>query len=451
MPVSHSELEAYLKGQLGEAAYESAGQFTLAREQALQKLASFQLPDPNWWILKVVQAAVASEAAALVVRQTSTDTKLVFAPSEPWTLNQVEEALYDPEPSPWPGLDHLKRGLWSAAFNQHRPFMLTLGGQAEALVWRPEGPQRLATGPAAETCLTVSHRSVEQGKGLPLLRHIEAARLNATLAEILRERAHTCPIPLSVDGRRLDAFQAHPTLGQSNKSFPLLIATGEFDGPELGLPAASWGQFRPDDTAEPQPEIQSILEARPNAACMLSFHAKQVTEKKRTFWKLLSQPSLFHWVLDGVVIGTEALDLDQTSVSAAVYASASGLKIDISGFAVLHSEEAQARLRAACAALEPPLAGANLSLEKMISNARMTGRVLGGILLVGGALLSTVIVPHGLMMLGFGAYQAFSAGQQQEQLESLLQNNLRTLQYQWPRMSGEKTKAASWESDYGWQ
>ncbi|MCW5871526.1 MAG: hypothetical protein KIS61_30010, partial [Candidatus Eremiobacteraeota bacterium] len=62
-----SELEEFLRAQVDEGAKDSSGQFTLSREKALEKLAAYQLQGGHAWVLKIVQAVVASGASQLAV------------------------------------------------------------------------------------------------------------------------------------------------------------------------------------------------------------------------------------------------------------------------------------------------------------------------------------------------------------------------------------------------
>jgi hypothetical protein len=446
MVAEPSQLERLLKDQLAGADLDSSGRFTLAREKALEKLSQFQLAEPTWWVLKIVQAAVASKATELVVRQTSTDTEFFFTPGEPWSVDQVEDALFDPEVSSSPGLDHFKRGLWSATLNQGRPFQLQIAGERESLLWTAKGPSRVA-GSWDTTCLTVSHRTLAQGKGLPILRNIEAARLNAELLLVLRERASTCPIPLLVDRRRLDALQAHPTFGHSRRSFPFFVAATQDPPPLLPLPPGTWRGFVPVETAEPQPAMLTTAlsgQTAAGSAMLLSFHAQQVTRNKKTFWEALQAPSMFHWVLDGVVVATEPLLADEHCVSAAVFVSAEGLTLDISGFGIRSSDESRARVAEACRCLDPSLQAATLSLAELVKKHEGSGRAAGIAFAVGGVMLMMLSPLHGLGLAGYGAYQMFTAGKEQRTFEAALQAGLYVLQRDWPLLYRKPKSGPRW-------
>jgi len=235
-----SQLETFLKEQQAEGILDSQGKFTLDRGKALEKLAAFQLPRETSWILKVVQAAVRCGAPGLEIRQTSTDTEVRFCAPETWTLAALEADLVDPETSADPALDHLKRGLWSVGINGLRPFHCSLPGSAQALVWNGNSFHQTACQISPDFQLTVSHRTIFEGKGLPLLRSIEAATCNAEIAKELRSSAFTCPIPLTLDSCRLDALQLCPEHGFGASSYPIFLGLTSGDLPSFTcLPARS--------------------------------------------------------------------------------------------------------------------------------------------------------------------------------------------------------------------
>ena len=82
-------MDAFLQqaGNLG--AFNSEGVFTLSPEQAAKKLARFQLPFEEAWLVKVAQAAVASGAEQLEVHQARGLTFFSFQPAEFLDIQEV--------------------------------------------------------------------------------------------------------------------------------------------------------------------------------------------------------------------------------------------------------------------------------------------------------------------------------------------------------------------------
>jgi hypothetical protein len=430
-----SELENFLKEQQAEGVLDSQGKFTLAREKALEKLAAFQLPRETAWVLKVVQAAVRCGAPELDIRQTSTDTEFRFRCPDSWTLETLDAALVDPENSEDLGLDHLKRGLWSVGINGLRPFHCSLPGADKALVWNGKDFHHPPCQVTADFHLTVSHRTVYEGKGLPLLRSIEAASGNAALARELREHAFTCPIPLNLDRRRLDALQLCPDHGYSKSSYPAYLALASGDLPDLPLPPGTFGGYSMPSGGHAQ--LNRVLHqvARPEqvaVAALISIHVEQVTENKRTFWKRHQRDHHFFWVRDGVVVSRQSLAGLRTSpVSLAIVASAEGLPSDLSAFSVVQNAETQARQRSVLQSIWPRLQQARIELKPLIESSQSGGRLGGGLLIGAGGLMILASPIHGLGFMGWGLYTLMRAGQDEVELENSLQEELERLQSQW--------------------
>ena len=130
-----------------------------------------------------------------------------------WRLDQLESTFYQPEGSGVRWLDHLKQGLWSAGLAGKWPFRIGLAGQEECLIWDGRAFFRRPCRPEKVTRVTVSHRAWE--RSWRSVMGLEAARSNAAILLELTESAYMSPIPVAVDGRRLDALQACPSHGLS--------------------------------------------------------------------------------------------------------------------------------------------------------------------------------------------------------------------------------------------
>jgi len=344
----HSAMEEYLQAELNEGAVESSGVFTLARAQALEKLAGFQLPGPHTWVLKVVQCAVASGCSALTVRQTSTESIFTFCDAPGWAPNQVEEAFCEPGSTPARGLTHLKQALWNAGISGLRPFFVAGAGWQEALVWDGRSLSRRPAEPVSQTTLVVSHRVWKKGRGFPILRGIEAAERNAEVLLELKQKAFVCPIPLRLDGLRLDALQLCPSHGLSSRSS--LLRLGFPQGPlaPLGIPPATSGGYVRE--GEMRADLDGLFEApqeAPTAAallCLLTAHAVLVPEGKRQGWRSAPHASSLYWVLDGVVLNQATFSVPSRCCSLAVMASAEGMTTDLTGFALQINAEYRRRL-----------------------------------------------------------------------------------------------------------
>jgi hypothetical protein len=430
-----SELEQFLQQQVSEGERDSSGQFTLSRDKALEKLAAFQLPRPSAWVLKVVQGVVAARADSLTIKQTSTDTEFYFAPQQPWTLAMIEGAFYDPETSSCRGLDHLKRGLWAVSLNEMRPFRLALPQHPEALIWTGLEFRRVATPPPEVVVLTVSHRTLFEGKGIFLLRNLEAARVNAQILDELSSFAYCCSIPLTVDRRRLDALQACPSHGHSSTTYPVKLGFTRANIPPLPIPPGTLQGYTPrepgDRTMAKIFQSEVTVPSTVSLACLISAHVARVKEGKSSVWRCQKRDSCIYWVLDGVVIARESLKLPDLSVSCAIFAPAEGLRTDLTGFNLARDELRSLRRKEVCAAVYPLLLHGSLSLDALIASSKSGAFVAGAALLAGGAMLGLASPLHGFFLVGGGLYSLATAGSAEKALEAELRQELERLRQLW--------------------
>lgn len=433
-----SELEEFLRAHLDEGSKDSSGQFTLSREKALEKLAAYQLQGGHAWVLKVVQAVVASGAGELAVRQTGTDTEFHFALQEPWTPEQFEEAFYDPEVSADRALDHLKRGLWSVSLHNMRPFLLVAPGWAQALVWNGKSLQRGSVCARQSVLLAVSHRTIYEGKGIPLLRNLEAASGNAAVLAELRDRAFTCSIPLKVDNRRMDALQACPNSGVSKTSFPIYLGFLPGSLPALPIPPATFGEYRPalagDATVSKVFHPTTHLPPEVALACLITAHLREIKRGKALVWETYTYHSTLYWVRDGVVVDREILNTAPGCVTCALLVSAEGLGSDLTGLKLSRGEAYQQRFQAALEVFRPFLAQAEVSLEAMVRSQQLSGRVAGGVMLVGAVALAFMVPIWGLFLAGGALATMSQSGASARALETELKRGLERLQSEMRRL-----------------
>ncbi|CAN0472418.1 unnamed protein product, partial [Phaeothamnion confervicola] len=157
---------------------------------------AFQLPHPDWWILKFVQAAVASGAPSLRFEFSDRQVRLLFEPLDAWDLDDIERSLLEPRPDANPSLDHLKQGLWNCSFHQAHPFQLEIAGCDSKLVGVRGIQHRVSMKTAQATALTISFRQLSRTS--VILSLLNAKERYADLLRVLGERAAWTPIPFSI-------------------------------------------------------------------------------------------------------------------------------------------------------------------------------------------------------------------------------------------------------------
>lgn len=175
-----------------DGAYDSSGQFTLDRASALRKLAQYKLPRPQAWILKLVQAGVLGGADSVAIRLLRDEIIVDLPGLRIGTAEFVFASLADPEIQTDPVVQALKEGFWGSRSD----FWVDLG---ELGAFQARAP-RLEKQPGRY--------------GARFRLPIRDAAQRAEICHELRLHAYPCPIPLTLDKRRLDALQACPVLGE---------------------------------------------------------------------------------------------------------------------------------------------------------------------------------------------------------------------------------------------
>ncbi len=385
-----------LEEHLGDAVYDSSGRFSVDRARALRKLRKFLLPSPSFWVLKIVQAAVASGARQLHIQQTPSSTEFFFLPDRSWSLDLMESALLTAEDGRDRGLNHLKQGLWAVS-PQVDGFSVTPAralGENMALVWGNQTLQRVARAARDSLVLSVYHANVD-------------AAWRKEVARELRERAHFCPIPLRFQGQALDGFY-------SGKLLAFQFLTAPFpDVVEVPIPPGAYQQdglrcppLRPD---------------RAGAVCLLSLAvASKVTRLENRC----------HWVRDGVIVDSWVVPAPGLSLRCDFYLSAADKQLDISGFRLAGREREpglDARLRQV---FLPGLSSVRIDLSRYIRGVKRQSR--GRFLGLGTAGAALIWLGSPVLGMVFGAAGLWTLrGQNRAALEKELQTYLEFMLQGW--------------------
>ena len=199
------DIEEYLSAQRESGRVDSEGIFTVALEKARQKLGQFQLEDPSFYLLKVVQAAVQAGTSRIDLRQTRGKLALWFDSfSSLGGLGALLAALHNPlEAEPGPGRS-LAIAFNSAVFSS--PLQVSLAW------WGPdESGALLAVGEEVSSTSAPSRPSGFSDR--PYLHVFSVSKAkpgwfqSATGPEhdALVEACSYCSVPIGIDGRRLPA------------------------------------------------------------------------------------------------------------------------------------------------------------------------------------------------------------------------------------------------------
>lgn len=195
---------------VSEATYLDTSSFTLDSLKARQKLNQFQLPHSGLWLVKLVQAAVATGAPEIVIEFARSAVKVRFqAPDLPEAGSLLSLVMSGQLPQQ-AGLLHLTTALRACA-----------GATTEALEWHCGGKQ-VHLGPGTTSQAESPHPGFlliatrpPRNRGLSKTLATSLAHLIRNTAEeyeAVAERCWTCPIPILLDGRPLPRGYDSPLL-----------------------------------------------------------------------------------------------------------------------------------------------------------------------------------------------------------------------------------------------
>jgi hypothetical protein len=421
-----SELDKFLNDhhQVGRVVSRESS-FTMAREEALRKISGFQLPFRGAWAVKVIQSVVAEGAGVPIrVDLTSREARFFLGLSS-FTLDEFETAFHNPEPHPNRALRHLLSALWAAGIREKWAFQLNLPGEEDCLIWNGEMLRRVESR-VRYSCayLAVGHQFTEKGtlgwvKGM-----IGSGSKNAEILTTLSSRCYVCPVPLTVDGRRLDSLQHCPSHGWAKHVFPLTMAYGEGELQPVPIPPGTFEEipsphdprqkmtFTVDHSGEGLTDAGkanlSAVEERASAPVpfLLSFFMEAVKRGKSISWDPYDADSMIYWVRDGVVVDEQPLISRKTHSAVACYLNAEGLSTDMTTFHLADSSERQRRLILARQSVGEKLwelEHLSSSLDDMVQRGKTFGYVTGGFMALAGVGMLFVSPLHGAGLIVGGA------------------------------------------------
>jgi hypothetical protein len=368
--VSDADLGSFIAtaGDLGR--FDSEGVFTISQREAFQKLGSFQLPRSEAWILKILQAAVASGATRFEIKQLRDQTWFHFTPAKSLKSGELAQAILAREGSKLPALDHLSVGLRAVGFGGGRKFAVRLG--EDVLGWdgcklaHDQSPFKFPAGGGATVCVGVAHP--------------EKSLLKSEMEE-LANRAEVCPIPIFCNGSRLESLSGplvDPGHGLGRR---VILSVGwcpyssDWGLPELTLPSDVRLQkhglrfsdkFTDDrvflvDGDPAQRSISSVTKLS------YGYHVDSHRSSMGRF-RFHNKPrhSYIHWVRDGVVVDRHRWKFEPSAVAFDLYLSAHGLPTDISGLRVVRRPDVAHRVGRALPWVSLQAQNTSLALSKRV-------------------------------------------------------------------------------------
>ena len=444
-PQLEAVLEDYLEDQAEQG--QSLGQedFTIDSSGALKKLAAHSLPFAGAWLLKCVQTAVASGCRQGVrVISGRKETVVNFDTQRAWTAEEVRAVFLDPTPRPDEVLMHLKYALWGAGISGAHPFVLHLPNLPVALVW--SGGTELGEIPVQEVRqkleLVVRHESLEgpTEQGF-FARRKRVSRINSETMMALLNNAYTCPVPLTLDGRRLDSLLLASQYCSVRLAQPVEIGFAQVETlPSFPIPLGTFDALRkrPGDYktgAVDRLAVEAVEEAEQMCSATLAFlyiaHIGTRMEGKTAVWKTSKGKSNLFWIRDGVMVRHEVFAMDESALSLDCYVSGAGLRTDLTTLQLVASNEKAERTGEVFRVVSRDiLKPRGFDFDHMLSSSKRDDRV-GGAMMTAFGVMTLPILPFGLLMLWLGGKTLKEAGDKVAGLVKEVVDSYPVLQEKW--------------------
>lgn len=331
------DIDGFLASQRESGQIDSEGVFTIALEKARQKLGQFQLEDPSFYLLKVVQAAVGAGTSRIEVHRSKEKLELLFdAPSPLGTPEVMLRALGSPvEVSDGP-LRWLAIGFNSALFasplrtsltwwSPDASGMLTATGDEVTIAQPPSPPAHLSENPFLYRFSVAKAR-----KGF-----FEST--TAAEVEALTKGCGYCPIEIRVDGLPLPVAghpppRNEPWLEDYSEPFHLVERLDlDLEG-KVKLAVSSFASRRRGHSGWLRTSrstdafcVQPVQPLEPEMRCRHAYALPLA----------LSGPDKIHFVRHGVKVATVSLSAHGAGATAVMCADE--LSFDLSGLGVIRN------------------------------------------------------------------------------------------------------------------
>lgn len=436
-----SELELFLQTQQSEGVSESSGEFTIARDKALQKLAEFQLPFEGAWAVKVFQSLIAMGLEQpLSVQLTSRVAIFRCKLPEQLTSRQLEDAYFNPEPSKHRELKHLTSALWAVGVNKKRGFQLSLPGEPVTLFWNGSSMSHVEQEVNSDFLLSVTHTAITTNW---MMTPLAAAKANANTTKALSEYCYSSPVPLSVDGRRIDGLHHCPGHGWSGHTYPLTLFFADGDLPQIDWPSGTFDTL--DDTKTKyikdgcglegltRKTLQSIPVTKRSG--LASFITASTDDRDAT-WKIVPRRSKCYWIQDGAVVQSEFFSDQESGVNVGCYISAEDLSNDLTGFYLSNSlERTRRKVEAARLVQKPIRTMSSVAVEAIKKHNNARYHLLGNTCLLFafgvGWTVPVVGIPIASLIGVFGLFARFATRTEEQSFLESLSKELRALTELW--------------------
>jgi hypothetical protein len=351
--LSDFDLNAFLATQLAEGTSQGEGGFTISHEKAALKMSQYSLPREHAWVLKIVQAAVAWKCFKIDLTQTRTESTFRFSSHQLDQLpsnHDLVSAILRADPESGEPLESLGAALRILVEKTHLSFHLLIDkGQDEpqaiyAGVYYGEMDEakralrREGWGPGINLAINhIPHTEVNR----LLLNYVPIRRNGLPMMMELEKYAYVSPVPITVDGRRLDGVLRSSVLNWNYHRKPLRIAGVEIPGDlDPPLPICDGFTNLVLSVYSRLEDFRSEVPLKRSEAYFV-LAAEVGKDSYETTWRAVR--SRIYWVRNGVIVDEEPLPISTRTLELTIYASADGLEADLTGFQLIKNQAYQER------------------------------------------------------------------------------------------------------------
>ena len=349
--MSDFDLNAFLTSQQAEGVSVGEGGFTISHQKASQKMSKYSLPREHAWVLKLVQSAVGWNCSKLTLTQTRTTSTFAFSLESFGHLPSNQElvtAILRAELERDDPISHLATALRVLVERAHLSFLL--------LIDRNDAESQAIYAGVYYAEMDEDKRARQRqnwGKGVTLqIHHIPHTEVNRLLLQYIPIRRHglpmllelerfayVSPVPIFVDGRRVDGVLHSSALAWTYRKKPLRLQGIEILGHES--PAFQVCQDLRDvvfHLGTSLEEAFALVKQQEEKVSQAYFVLGiEVPKVRLEVPKSVGRCQLC-WVKQGVVVESKTLPSLTKHLSLQLYLSAEGIGTDLTGFHLTRSE-----------------------------------------------------------------------------------------------------------------
>lgn len=352
--MSDFDLSSFLADQASQGESQGSGGFTISHEKAAKKMAEYSLPRDHAWVLKLIQAGVGWGCEEIKITQTRLDSTFHFRYTSFKALPTNKElvtAILKADLESSKPLDAFAMGLRLLVEKSHLSFHLLIDtGDVEpqaiyAGVYFGELDEKQRAAKREDWGLGITltiHHIAHTDQNRLLLNYIPIRHHGLPMIEELEYYAFTCPVPLTVDGRRLDGIFRSSRFPWSGYFKPVRTAGIEIPGDEdPAFPMSPGFNNQVLSVFSPQHSLTKIDEGTTAEAFFL-LAAKSEKMEYFTTHRPIESSTLF-WVRNGVIVDQEPLVPTAQLVRLYLFACADDLRSDLTGFQLLRDQKRMLR------------------------------------------------------------------------------------------------------------